>query len=158
MRPRARFPGFANRDGRDRALRYPVTEKIGNRNALRGPSFWNSDISVLRTSHFRGKASGFRFGGRCTTPSPPAFGLLSAAFDTTGFGQVTTSATTRRAKCSSLSDLNSSETAIRYRFNSGLGFSREPTFFEYFNFQIMVLERHRSPGLVNLPVSLPRSP
>lgn len=90
------------------ALRPPRHGEIGNRNILRGPSFWTVDSAVLKnfkmpwseTHRLQIRWESFN------AFNHHSFGLPASAIETTSFGQITTSASTAREM----------QFAIRYDF------------------------------------------
>ncbi len=80
------------------ALRAPRHGEIGNRNILRGPTFWNVDTAVLKnfnlpwseTQRLQIRWESFN------AFNHHSFGLPSGAIETTGFGTIGASASTAR--------------------------------------------------------------
>ncbi|MBD0371871.1 MAG: TonB-dependent receptor [Pyrinomonadaceae bacterium] len=90
------------------AVRNPFGGEIGNRNVLRGPSFWNVDLAVLKNFKMPWSESQ-RLQLRWEMYNAfnhNVFGLPSTNINSTTFGQITTSASTPREM----------QFAIRYEF------------------------------------------
>ena len=88
---------FADQAAASAALRYPRHGEIGNRNVLRGPSFWNADIAILKNFNlpWEGKRIQIRW-EMYNAFNHHSYGLPNAVFDTGAFGTLTTSASTAR--------------------------------------------------------------
>ena len=79
------------------SFRNPVGGEIGQRNNLRGPSFWNLDLGIAK--NFRMPWEGHRLQLRAdafNVFNRNVFGLPNANINSAGFGQITTSASTPR--------------------------------------------------------------
>jgi hypothetical protein len=79
------------------AFRNPVGGEIGQRNNLRGPSFWNLDLGLAK--NFRLPWEGHRVQLRVdafNVLNRNVFGLPNANINSAAFGQITTSASTPR--------------------------------------------------------------
>ncbi|HEX6126679.1 MAG TPA: TonB-dependent receptor [Pyrinomonadaceae bacterium] len=79
------------------AFRNPVGGEIGQRNNLRGPSFWNLDLSLAK--NFRMPWEGHRLQLRVdafNVFNRNVFGLPNANINSSSFGQITTSASIPR--------------------------------------------------------------
>jgi len=91
---------FGNTDATNAVLdafRNPVGGEIGQRNNLRGPSFWNLDLGLAKS--FAMPWEGHRLQLRAdafNVFNRNAFGLPNANINSAGFGQITTSSTTPR--------------------------------------------------------------
>jgi Carboxypeptidase regulatory-like domain len=99
---------FGDQEAALAALRFPRHGEIGNRNTLRGPSFWNLDTAVLKNFKLPWSETHelqFRWES-FNAFNHHAFGLPNANIASPQFGQITTSATTPREM----------QFALRYRF------------------------------------------
>jgi hypothetical protein len=91
---------FGNTDETNAVLdsfRNPIGGEIGQRNNLRGPSFWNLDLGLAKS--FSMPWEGHRLQLRMdafNVLNRNVFGLPNANINSAGFGQITTSATTAR--------------------------------------------------------------
>ncbi|MFL6466620.1 MAG: carboxypeptidase regulatory-like domain-containing protein [Pyrinomonadaceae bacterium] len=84
---------FGDLDAARDALRNPVGGEIGQRNNLRGPTFWTVDLSIAK--NFRLPWEGHRLQIRADAFNAfnrNNFGLPNANFNSTNFGAITTSA------------------------------------------------------------------
>jgi hypothetical protein len=89
---------FADPEAALAAVRYPRHGEIGNRNALRGPSFWNLDTNVMKNFNLPWSETQ-RLQIRWESYNAlnhHSYGLPSVALGTTTYGQITTSASTAR--------------------------------------------------------------
>ena len=88
---------FADPDAALAAFRNPQNGEVGNRNVLRGPSFWNLDLGLQK--NFRLPWENTRLQIRAdafNVFNHNAFGLPNVNINSTTFGQITTTATTPR--------------------------------------------------------------
>ncbi len=88
---------FADLAGARAALRNPVGGEIGQRNNLRGPTFWNVDLGVAKS--FRLPWEGHRIQFRAdafNALNHNSFGLPNANFNSGNFGFITTSSSLAR--------------------------------------------------------------
>jgi hypothetical protein len=78
-------------------LRYPHHGEIGSRNVLRGPSFWNADIAILKNINlpWEGKRVQLR-GEMYNVFNHNSFALPASLITSTAFGNITSSSTTAR--------------------------------------------------------------
>ncbi len=92
---------FANQANALAALDFPRHGEIGNRNSLRGPSFWNADIAILKNfglpwsenHRLQIRAEMYNAFNHHVFDLPPA---ANRNIQSTAFGQVTGSASTPR--------------------------------------------------------------
>jgi hypothetical protein len=88
---------FADLDAAKAALRNPVGGEIGQRNNLRGPTFWNVDLGLAKS--FRLPWEGHRIQLRADAFNAfnhNSFGLPNANFNSGTFGAITTSSSIPR--------------------------------------------------------------
>lgn len=98
---------FQDPNGVLSAIRNPFGGEIGNRNNLRGPTFWSADIALLK--NFKMPWEGHKLQIRAEAYNAfnhNSFGLPAANINAAGFGQITTSSSTPREM----------QFAIRYDF------------------------------------------
>jgi hypothetical protein len=91
---------FNDQDAASDAVRNPLHGEIGNRNVLRGPSFWNVDTSLLKNFRLPG-SEGTRLQFRWEAYNlfnHNNFGLPNANINSPLFGQITSSATLEPAR------------------------------------------------------------
>ncbi len=78
-------------------LRYPHHGEIGNRNILRGPSFWNADIAILKNINLPWEGKRIQLRGEMYNAfNHNSFSLPASLITSTAFGNITTSSSVPR--------------------------------------------------------------
>lgn len=78
-------------------LRYPRHGEMGNRNILRGPTFWNADMALLKNFNLPWEGKRIQIRAEAYNVfNHNSFGLPNANITSASFGQITTSSSTPR--------------------------------------------------------------
>lgn len=88
---------FQDQNGVLAAIRNPFGGEIGNRNNLRGPTFWNADLALLKNFNLPWEGHKLQIRAEAYNAfNHNSFGLPAANINGASFGQITTSSSAPR--------------------------------------------------------------